>query len=662
MTFDAVRLTRLRRLTEVVPSPDGRWLAVAVSRLDDDESKYVSDLWRVPATGGETVRLTRGPARDHTPRFRPDGSLAFLSNRNPREGEAEPGDDQRDQVWVLPAGGGEPVPLTDEPLGVTDVRFGGDRMVVIADVLPGVAHEAQRERAAELAKHGPSGLRYRRMPVRHWDHWLPLAAPHVIAYDPEGTRRDLTPEADREHRPVVFGIEWDLSPDSSRVVVGCMRPGPDRIEDVHLRVIEVATGAARDLGLAEGVWHSEPRFAPDGRRIACVRDVRVAGQAMHPHLWLFDGEDPSGAAVAGDWDAWPALADWTPDGRGLIVTADTRGQVPVYRVDVGTGRVERVTAATAGGAHASVRVVGTGDDLAVVGLRHRIVHPPEPFRCPLREGAEPALLANLSGFEPAEGEALVTVGDLEAGSDDGFRVHTLVVEPRERTGDLPVLLWIHGGPMGQHGDLWHWRWNPLVPAAAGYAVALPNPRGSTGYGQACVQGIWNNEWGGACYRDLMAVTDALERRPGLDPERIAAMGGSFGGYMANWIGANTNRYRCLMTHAGIYWLPAFHGTTDYPGFFAWEMQGTPYDDHEAFSRYSPHRLLDGWKTPTLIIHGERDYRVPISEALLLFEGLQARGVESELLVFPDENHWILRPRNARLWYQSVLEFAARHMA
>jgi dipeptidyl aminopeptidase/acylaminoacyl peptidase len=215
--------------------------------------------------------------------------------------------------------------------------------------------------------------------------------------------------------------------------------------------------------------------------------------------------------------------------------------------------------------------------------------------------------------------------------------------------------------MNQWADSWHWRWNPLVPLAAGYAVLLPNPRGSTGFGQEFTAGIWNNQWGAACFRDVMAVTDAVSKRRDIDARRMAMMGGSFGGYMANWIAGSTERFRGLISHAGIYDFRAFHGVTDHPGWFAFGQGGAPEADPLTFNRYSPHTQLDQWRTPTLVVHGEKDYRVPISEALLLFEALQRRGVASELLVFPDENHWILRPRNTRRWYEVCLGFLRRHL-
>jgi dipeptidyl aminopeptidase/acylaminoacyl peptidase len=224
------------------------------------------------------------------------------------------------------------------------------------------------------------------------------------------------------------------------------------------------------------------------------------------------------------------------------------------------------------------------------------------------------------------------------------------------------MLWIHGGPIGMDADGWHWRWNPLLAVSEGYAVALPNPRGSTGFGQEFIQGIWGNVWGGQCFEDLMSVTDAIESRKDVDPLRVMAMGGSFGGYMTNWIGTQTARFRCLITHASIFTMAQFVGVTDHPAWWYLEMGGEdPYQDPPHFDRYAPVKHIRNWKTPTLIIHGELDYRCPISEGLYLFEALQYHKVPSELLIFPDENHWILKPKNAVTWYETVFDFASRHM-
>jgi len=275
-------------------------------------------------------------------------------------------------------------------------------------------------------------------------------------------------------------------------------------------------------------------------------------------------------------------------------------------------------------------------------------------------GSMPKPLARLSGFTPADKWAEMESFDVP--STDGAAVQSFLVKPKGAKGPLPLAFWIHGGPMGSNLDGWHWRWNPLLLVAQGYAVALPNPRGSTGFGQEFIQGIWGNVWGAQCYRDLMKVADALCARADIDAKRTMAMGGSFGGYMTNWIGTQTTRFRCLITHASVFTMAQFTGTTDHPAWWYLEMGGeNPYTDPERFDRYAPVRHVTKWKTPCLVIHGEKDYRCPINEALNLFEALQYHKVPSELLVFPDENHWILKPRNVVAWYEAVLGFIGKYL-
>lgn len=661
--FDATALTNLRRVGEIALSPDGSWLAVQVARLVEDKGTYVSDLWKVAVDGSEPVRLTRGASNDTRPRFRRDGALGFLSNRNPREGDAEPGDDARSQVWLLPAGGGEPAPLTDEPLGVSDFKFAraADRLVVVAPVLREVAHDQQREHVKQRGKTRPTGLVYDRMPVRFWDHWLSVEAPHLVAYDERGGgRRDLTPDADREHRPGWFDVDFDVSADGARVATTRAKLGADRIEDKSVLVLDAATGATvSEVGDEPSVQHGHPVFSPDGRKLACTRHQRSAERAGAEELWVYDLATRAGRALARDWDTWVTPHAWTRDGAAVLATGPWRGGEPVVRVEAGSGETTRITAG--GGCHGSIVATPAGD--AIVGVRHTMLHPPEPFTAALSPGAEPRLLASLSGFTADDGAAIARWESIEVASTDGVNVQSFVVVPAgvSAAAPAPALINIHGGPMSHHIDGWHWRWNPLVWASAGYVVACPNPRGSVGFGQAFVEGIWRNQWGAQCFRDVMAVTDAVAARPEVDDRRVAAMGGSFGGYMSNWIGTQTDRFRCLITHASLYDLGAFHGATDVPPWLALETGANPWTQRDELERYSPHRQVSKWKTPTLIIHGERDYRVPIGEALALFEALQAHGVASELLVFPDENHWVLKPMNSRQWYETGLGFLARYL-
>lgn len=654
--FDGAALAALGRVHHIAVAPCGTWLAVEVARPDTERARYIADLWRISATDAKAppLRLTWGEHNDHAPRFRPDGALLFLSNR-PVPGKDE---EKRSQVWLLPAQGGEPRPLTDEPTGVNQFACGGDRLALTTLVWPDVPHENQRKYHDDRRKNGPSALHYTRMPVRSWDHWVTMPAPHVIVYDPDGSRRDLTPTADREHRDA----PWALSADGRRLIVSHDTETTDRLPESRLLVFELDTGTTRTLESRPRSMFEGLALSPDGRLVVGELHIRVPGQLGRPMLFAYDLDRDDGAPLAPEWDVHPKVTAITPDGHALV-SAGVGAQTAAFTVRIADGHVTRITDPAVGGSHHDLALTPDGE---LVGIRSRIIHPPEVFRSALTEHARPRLLAPLSGFDATAAEAIV-LDEFTVKSADGSPVHSLLVRPAHNTAHTldksptktPALLWIHGGPVGQHEDGWHWRWNALVAASAGYTVALPNPRGSTGYGQRFVEGVWNNAWGAACFDDVMAVTDHLARDPAVDPDRIAAMGASFGGYMANWIGARTQRFRCLVSHAGIYRMSTFHGTSDWPAWFLLQA-GVPPED-PAFDLHSPHRFIGEWRSPTLVVHGERDYRVPISQALLLFEDLQRHGVESELLVFPDENHWVLSPRNAAHWYDACLRFVGRYL-
>lgn len=646
-SFDVEDLVALGRVGASALSPDGTWVASAVSALSDDGTKYVSSVWRVPTDGGEATLLLQGAFADASPAFDRGGRLHFLSNRTDEKcgPDDEPDDDAKTQLWRLDAEGSL-TRVSDEPLGVRAYRIARRADVIVLDVpvLPGVDHDRQADVADDLKK-GPSILRYAKMPVRFWDHWLPEQTHHLVALS-DGERRVLTP--DRTERLPEWS--WDLSDDGLTVVFERRIDGVHRLWASELVAVHVPTAEQRVLVGDANHSIGGICLSPDGSTVAGIRNAWVEGEAWDADLILVAVADGSLRVLAADWDVHPNPHDWTRDGASLLVSADVRASVPLFAVDAGTG------ARTVLVMDGSVASVSIGEEALVV-VRSTLMRPPHLLHVDLVTGAR-AELAPLDdlGLDLA---ALLQVEEVFVPADDGAPVQVRIVSARDRHGPSPALLWIHGGPIGAWGDGWHWRWCPAVAALAGFVVVLPNPRGSTGFGQDFVRGIWGNTWGGACYTDLMRVTDALEARDDVDNEAIVAMGGSFGGYMTNWIGTQTDRFAGCITHAGLWDFAGFYGVTDWPAYWSFMFGVNPWTEADALHRYSPAAHVAGWRSPSLILHGEKDFRVPISEALSQFEALHAHGVDAELAVFPDENHWILKPRNIIAWYETWLEFAGR---
>ncbi len=639
--FDVDALVALRRVAAFDVHPDGTWLAVAAGEHDVETGQYRSSLWRVPTDGGEATRLLDGPFADSAPCFRRDGALGLLSNRHPDGSTKRPEKGARLQLWLLD--GDTARPVTDAPLGVTAFRFAqhADRLVYVAPVLNSVPVADQRALADDRKKRGPSVVHYRDLPVRHWDTWLTEAAPHLFTADASGADAvDLTPDANRAYRDTQF----DLSADGRTLAATHAHPGAHRLRVSAVASFDLVGGSTSRLGETPDLDWSSPCLSPDGQRLAATRRQWVVGEhGPHP-LWVGD-PDGQGAPWHDGIDLWLQPLRWLGS-DALLCAADVDGDRALFRVT--TDSLERLTGP---GSYGPIAPAG-----GPFAIRHGTVRPPEVVR--LDAGA--TQVSQLAGVLPQTLAAAVTVDVQATAAGDGARVPWRLVRPANATGPLPTLLWIHGGPISQWGDQWHWRWNAMVMAAAGWQVVLPNPRGSTGLGQAHVEGIWGNTWGGRCFDDLMELTDDLEADPRVDATRMVAMGGSFGGYMTNWIGTQTDRYAALVTHASLFSFSMFYGTTDMPAYWALMLGADPWTDREALERYSPDRHVAGWRTPTLVIHGDKDYRVPISEGLYLFEALRRHDVEAELMVFPDENHWVLKPRNIGVWYRSVLDFLHRH--
>jgi dipeptidyl aminopeptidase/acylaminoacyl peptidase len=485
--------------------------------------------------------------------------------------------------------------------------------------------------------------------VRYWDHDLGPDEVRLYAASAfDGEPSDLTPTPGRALDEADFAV----TPDGSTVVAAWFdtdEPGYPRSKLVS---IDTATGEQRVLARDGNAMFGQAAVSPDGRRVVAVRDQDIDyDEPPLVSLWLVDRESGEGRESVAGPDIWPASPTFSADGTKIFFLADESGHRPVFRLDVATGAITRVTRA---GHYDKLLVAPDGNTL--YALRDSVDHPPQPVR----------LDANATDGEhvplPAPGTTEVpgTLQRVDTTAADGTTVEAWLVVPPGASADspAPLLLWVHGGPLGSWNG-WSWRWNPWLMAAKGYAVLLPDPALSTGYGAKMIARGWG-QWGGAPFTDLMSITDTVVARPDIDETRTAAMGGSYGGYMANWIAGHTDRFRCIVTHASLWALDQFSGTTDVPGYWLREF-GPLAERPERYAEWSPHRSLSAITSPMLVIHGDKDYRVPIGEALRLWWDLQRQGVESAYLYYPDEGHWILKPGNARVWYETAWAWLGKHI-
>jgi dipeptidyl aminopeptidase/acylaminoacyl peptidase len=639
-------------------SPDGTRLVTTLQTLDPKRTKWVTALWEVDPTGEQPARrLTRSAKGETSAAFLPDGGLLFSSARPDPDAED---DDEVALLWLLPAGGGEARVVGSRPGGVGDVRVARETglVTVTSSTFPSSTDEESEKEKRKQRKDGKvSAILHESLPVRFWDSDLGPAAPRIFTgtlpsegLDPRLELADLTPQPGR----ALERISYDVSADGSTVVTTWNVPEKGGLR-VALVAIDVATGERRTLLDDPESEYFAPRISPDGTQVAAIQEVRSTPTSPpDTRLVLVDLASGEARDLNGDWDHWPHEPLWTPDGSALLLTADEDGRSPVFRVDVASGEFTRLTHDDFTYSDLCV----SPDGAVVFAMRTSYAEPARPVRLDATTPDQDSVA--LRG--PAEPPELPgTLVDVETTTEDGVRVRSWLVLPEGASADAPapLLLWIHGGPLGSW-NAWTWRWNPWIAAAQGYAVLLPDPALSTGYGLDFIARGWG-AWGAAPYTDLMAATDAALERDDLDENRTAAMGGSFGGYMANWVAGHTDRFKAIVTHASLWALDQFGPTTDAPWYWAREMTEQMALDN------SPHLSVDDIVTPMLVIHGDKDYRVPIGEGLRLFAELAARAeaedgtMPHKFLYFPDENHWVLTPQHAKVWYSTVLAFVGHHV-
>lgn len=654
VTFDD--LIAFGRVSDPQISPDGEWVAYVVDSFDKATNARRSQIWLASLDRGESRQLTRSDKRDTSPRWSPDGAtLAFLSNRSGSW-----------QIWTIRPDGGEATPLTNLPVSVESFLWSADGhwLAFTASVYPdcfdaanpAVVLECTKKRDDEKEKGLVKAQVYDRLMVRHWNGWLEGKRSHVFLM-PAASRepRDLTP-GDWSVPPHLAGAqEYDLSPDGRELAFARNNDKAEALStNSDLWVVPVAGGEARRL-TDNPAWDGSPRYSPDGRWIAYRAMARAGFEADRTRLLLFERATGKTKELTPNFDNSVEEVIWTPDSQSLYFTAAVGGRVPIYQVSV-ADRALREVPGSASNSSPSI----TPDGGTLVFLQQAMNRPAEVFRAIARTGEAAQVSAvndaRLAELEMNSGESFTVKG---AG---GTPVQSWLVKPPgfDPAKKYPVVVLIHGGPQVPTIDGFHYRWSAQLFAAPGYVVVMPNPRGSPGWGQPFVDEI-SGDWGGKVYEDVLKVVDHVAGLPFVDNTRVCAAGGSYGGYLVNWILGHTERFRCLISHAGVYNLTSEYGATEELWFPEWEFQGTPWTNKEMYERWSPHNFAFRFKTPTLVIHGQLDFRVPVEQGLELFTALQRQGVPSKLLYYPDEGHWILKPQNAELWYRTVHAWLASYL-
>ena len=649
ITFDD--LIGMGRVGDPQISPDGKTVAFVVTYHNKTENRTNSNIYLVPTNGGEVRQLTSAKGANNSPRWMPDGtSIAFISTR---EGGA--------QIWVVPIAGGEARKISSISTGASGlvVSPDGKWFAFSSDVYPDCPTDdcnKQREEAAEQSK--VKAKIFERLPYRVWNSWKDGKRSHLFILPTSGgTTKDVTP-GDFDTPPIDLGGNWDFafSPDSKEIA---FTRNPDTMVAIstnnELYVVPLEGGEPKNIS-DNPANDTQPLYSPDGKYIAYRAMKRPGFEADRNYLVLYERSTGKRITLTEGSDYSVNEVLWTPDSKALIFNAADKGWESAIKVTVNTKKIEPIL--NEGYDH-SLRL--SSDGKILVFIRETTNKPAEVFRMDA-DGKNVRQLTTVNAKNIAQLE-MNQKEDYWFDGAGGTNIHGWIVKPPgfSASQKYPLVLLIHGGPQSMFADNFHYRWSAQMFAARGYVVAMVNPRGSTGYGQKFTDEI-TGDWGGNVYVDLMNGVDyILKTYSFIDGNAMAAAGASYGGYMINWIAGTSNRFKCLVNHDGVYNPWSMYGTTEELWFVEWEFGGTPYNNPDLYNRWSPLLNAHKFKTPMLVVHGQQDFRVDVSEGFQAFTALQRQGVKSKMLYFPDEGHWVMKPANAELWYKTVLDWIDEHL-
>jgi dipeptidyl aminopeptidase/acylaminoacyl peptidase len=650
--FGIEELLKVRRVSDPQVSPNGRRVVFTIAEVKFDDNRAVTQIYVMPLAGGDTKQLTSGTGSASSPRWSPDGKkIAYVTGNQVWVMDDDGGD--KEQVTKISTGGGEPVWSPD-----------GKWIAFTSEVYPDCSDDACNKRKDEAADKSKVKAHITdRLLYRHWVEWRDLKRTHVFVVSSNGgTARDLTPgDFDAPPYAVAGDVDYSFSPDSRELAY--LR-NPDKVEAIStnsdIYIVPTTGGSARNITARNRGYEDSPIYTKDGKHILYRSQGTAGFEADRWRLMSYNRANGTSTELLRGFDQNVEEMTLSADGDTIYFVADERGRHPIYKVPTTGGTAQKILKDLF-----ATNLQITPDDSTFVFVNSSLAMPPEIYRA-ASDGSSSTALTRVNG-------ALMSQADLKPAEDLDWtgalakKIHGFVLKPRgfDPTKKYPLLVLIHGGPQGAWNDAWSYRWNPQVFTDAGYVVFMPNPRGSTSYGQQFTNDI-SGDWGGKVFIDLKnGVAEVLRRNAFIDRNRIGAAGGSYGGYMVDWILGHNNdprfRFKALVSHAGVYNLTSMYGATEELWFPEWEFKGTPWTNKAMYERWSPHNFAQNFNTPTLVTAGELDYRVPYTESLQLFTALQRRGVESKLLLFPDEGHWILKPQNSRLWYDTVRGWFDKHL-
>jgi dipeptidyl aminopeptidase/acylaminoacyl peptidase len=646
--FDSNAMMELKRMGDPQISPDGKWVTFTVQTVDVAANKKPSQIWMAPLAGGTPRQLTHDGETNQRARWSPDSKrIAYISDRGGSS-----------QIWLMDTDGGDARQATNLSTEAGGVLFSpdGKNLVFTSDVYPECgADEACNKKNLDAEKNSKVKARvYTELLYRHWTEWQAKRRSHLLVVGATGgAPRDLTPGT-RDVPPFSLGgsDDYDISPDGQEVLYSMNAdPVPAISTNTDVYAVSIAGGQPRKITNTPGA-DANPRYSPDGKYIAWRAQFRTGYESDRWRLLVLERSTGNVTNLTDNLDRWVNSFTWAPDSTGLFFTIDDRGRQSIQLIPAAGGAARMV----ASGDNELDDMQLTRDGKTMVYTQQSGVSPAEIYRASSAGGA-PVALTHLND-QTLNTCQLTPLEEFWVDGAEGARVQSFVVKPYgfEKDHKYPVLLLIHGGPEGFWGHTWTYRWNAQVFAAAGYVVVMPNPRGSTGYGQKFIDEI-NGDWGGRAFDDIMAVADYIVTdMPYADSSRMTAAGGSYGGYMIDWILGHTQRFKALISHAGVYDLESEFGATEELWFPLWEFGGTPWDKPETYAKWSPNKYVTDFHTPTLVVTGELDFRVPYNQSLELFTALEMQKVPSRLLVFPDEGHWVLKPQNSILWYKTFIDW------